>query len=509
MKEMVADGKIKETDNIVIKMEGINKSFSGVKVLTNVNFTLRKGEIHGLVGKNGAGKSTLMKILLGVETKDDGTIELYGRRDIQNRYEFIAMIFQELSLIPTLTVAQNIFLTNPSKKGRVFLDIKEDYRRAREVLERLKPDIKVDELVENLSIADKQVVEIAKALGQEKKIMIMDEPTTSFTANQMEAFFNIIRKLKNEGISIVYISHNLSDIFKVCDRVTVLRDGKNVCTSAIKDTTMETVIEKMTGSSSKSSEVVKFSFKEYCEDEQPLLEVQNLSFNNKFKNISFKLYPGEILGIAGLTGSGKTELLEAIYGIQPIDEGNIYVRGERVSSLTPQNSLKLGISLVPDERQVKGLVLIHSVSDNIVLPIIKSMKKGFFTSKRKILDTVKNMIEKLMIKVADVNQDVMNLSGGNQQKVVIAKSFSVNSNIILMDDPTLGIDVESKREIADIIKNFVKSGDNAVILVSSELEVLEGYCDRVLIMKKGEIVGEIKNTMSDRITEDKLMSLIQ
>ena len=272
---------------------------------------------------------------------------------------------------------------------------------------------------------------------------------------------------------------------------------------------MKTVIEGMTGSSMKAKKIRKDEVVKKNKNKEPLLKVKNVSFGQKLSDVSFELYPGEVLGIAGLTGSGRTELLESIYGINRLDKGDIFVNGKKISFITPRQSLEIGISLVPDERQVKGLVVNHSVSENIVLPIIDKMRNVLFLDVNKIFNIVKNMIKKLRIVVADTNQAVISLSGGNQQKVVIAKSFSAGSNIILMDDPTLGIDVESKQEVIEIARKFVVPGENGVVIVSSELEVIEDICDRVLIMKKGEIVDELENTINERITENKLMSLIQ
>lgn len=500
--------------NIVLRMDKVNKSYSGIKVLNNVKFNLLKGEIHGLVGKNGAGKSTLMKILLGVENSDNGNIEVFGEKGASSRSKYekhksIAMIFQELSLISTLTVAQNIFLINPPKSNPLFLDLKRSNRLTAKILKKLNVNINPNEVVEDLSIADKQIVEIAKALEQKKKILIMDEPTTSFTNDQMKIFFKIINSLKSQGISIIYISHNLGDIFNICDRITVIRNGQNISTLNVKETTMEAVIEEMTGTRIKAKKVKKNIVIRDNKNKEPLLETRNISFGKKVSNISFKLYPGEVLGIAGLTGSGRTELLESIYGINHLDEGSIFIKGKKITALTPNKSLEIGLSLVPDERQSKGLVVDHSVSENIVLPIIDKMKKLLFIKTRRIYEIVKTMIKKLSIVVSDANQTVISLSGGNQQKVVLSKSFSTNSNIILMDEPTAGIDIESKQEIVEIVRKYVVSGENGVIISSSELEVLEDVCDRVLIIKKGEITGEIENTINNRITENRLISLVQ
>ena len=307
----------------------------------------------------------LMKILFGVETRDSGSIEVLGVKGVSGKskyekHESISMIFQELSLISTLTVAQNIFLTNPPKSNLFFLDLKRSNQLAGEILEKLNVDIDPNTVVGDLSIADKQVVEIAKALGRQKKILIMDEPTTSFTSNQMVMFFKIIKRLKDQGVSIIYISHNLGHIFKVCDRVTIIRDGRKILTSKVKDITMKTVIEGMTGSSMRAKKIRKNKVIGKNKNKEPLLKVQNISFGQRLSNVSFELYPGEVLGIVGLTGSGRTELLESIYGINRLDKGDIFIKGKKIPVLTPERSLEIGVSLVPDERQIKGLVVDHN-----------------------------------------------------------------------------------------------------------------------------------------------------
>jgi len=503
-------------DQTVVRMDRINKSYSGVRVLYDVDFDLRRGEIHGLVGKNGAGKSTLMKILYGVEDFDSGNIQVNEEKIIPGKTgrqrEHIAMIFQELSLVPTLTVAQNIFLCNIPTKKNFFLDVKKCNILAMEMLKKFQMDINPVEIVGNLSTVEKQVIEIIKALVQRKLILIMDEPTTSFTFDQVKAFFEIIRSLKNYGVSIIYVSHNLRDIFDLCDRVTVLKDGRRVLTSRIQDLSMQTLIEKITGGGSgKVGKIRKrISPIKKNENKEPLLRVQNIQFENKFANISFEVYPGEILGIAGLTGSGKTELLETIYGINRQQQGEVFVNGEKITEMTPKKATQqVGVALVPDERQTKGLVLEHPVIDNITLSILDRLRNVFLLNRKEQRQIARQMIEKLNIVASNIYQNVISLSGGNQQKVVLAKNLVTNSSILLLDDPTVGIDIESKREVINIVREYVSSGHRCVILVSSELEVLADVCDRVLIMKKGRIVDEIENREENPLTETKLMSLIQ
>jgi ribose transport system ATP-binding protein len=501
-----------EDNNIIIRLNKINKSYGGVKVLSDVDFELKQGEIHGLVGKNGAGKSTLMKILYGVESCDSGAVELYGTDlshsiSILHKHKSIAMIFQELSLIPSLTVSQNIFLSNAPRTNIFFLNLKKCIKQTKDILKQLQVDIDTNKIVEDLSSSEKQIVEIAKALVQDKKILIMDEPTTSFTSNQVDVFFETTRKLKNHGVSIIYISHNLKHIFQICNRITVIRDGKKILTSNVDVIDMDSVIFAMTGKGKETKRTKKTSIIKTNKNHEPVLKIRNMNFGRRLSKVSFELYSGEILGIAGLTGSGRTELLESIYGINKTEKGSIYLNKKKFASLNPKIAIELGLSLVPDERQTKGLVIYHSVADNIVLPILSKVRNIFFIKFKKILEIVNNMIKKLNIITSGANQTVMSLSGGNQQKVVIAKCFITGAHILLLDDPTLGIDVESKGEIIKIMGEYVSNGENSVILVSSELEVLENICDRVLIMKEGKIINEIED--SQFITESKLISLIQ
>jgi ribose transport system ATP-binding protein len=496
-------------------MKGINKSFSRVKVLHNVNLSLKEGEVLGLVGKNGAGKSTLMKILYGVEATDSGDIEIYGKKldspktsSLQSRN--IAMIFQELSLIPTLTVAENIFLHNLFKNRFGFLDIKRCRKMANDILNSINIHIDPDEIVENLSIAEKQAVEIVKALSENRNILIMDEPTAAFSFNQVESLFKVIRNLKTRGVSIIYISHNLRHVFEICDRASVLRDGRNILTCVTKDNKFDTVVRGITGIET-MEDIDQFHdirVKKKGIKLKPLLKTKNIRYSNRVNDISFAVYPGEILGIAGLTGSGRTELLESLYGINRLRGGSIYIKGEEIFNISPGKAQNLGIILVPDERQTKGLIMSHSVLYNMILPILHKVKNILFLNYKKSLDIIKQIIKKLNIITPSVHLPVSNLSGGNQQKVVLSKAIASGSQILLLDDPVLGIDIESKQEIATIIKDYIAFGRKAAILVSSEFEILADICDRVLILKNGKVTGELDKN-KDYITEENLLALVQ
>ena len=500
--------------NSIIHMEGINKSFSGVQVLFDVHFDLKKSEVLGLVGKNGAGKSTLMQALFGVLPVDSGTIEVFGKKRDQTKLglkqdENIAMIFQEFSLIPTMKVHENIFLHNLPKNRIGFLNEKKSRERAKEILsEMLHVDIDPDETAGNLSVAMKQTVEIAKALSENKKIIIMDEPSSALTSEQVNHLFQVINKLRAQGISVIFISHNLRQIFTICNRITVIKDGRNVLTSETDKIDIDTVVEKITGSvleKRKDKEPVSASVNK---DARPLLKVEGLCFGAKVRDVSFELFPGEVLGIAGLTGSGRTEILETLFGINSPEEGTILLKGKEVKNLFPAKALQHGVILIPDERQVKGLILSHSIMNNMALHVLERIKRTLFISNKKSKNIADKLSKDLKVVSQGVDVPVSSLSGGNQQKVVFSRTFARGSSVLLLDDPTLGIDVETKHEIGNMVKEYVSTGENAAILVSSELEIIAEICNRVLILKEGTIIHEITNDANNTISEGKLVTLV-
>ncbi|MED0714937.1 sugar ABC transporter ATP-binding protein, partial [Aeribacillus composti] len=360
-------------DKPLLSMKGISKYFNGIKVLDSVDFTLNKGEVHALMGGNGAGKSTLMKILTGVYQADEGEIYIEGNKvtikdanDAKNNY--ISMIFQEFSLIPSLTVAENIFLAREPKNAIGILNDKKSIARTREILKEMEIDINPKDIVGDLGVGYWQMTEIAKALSHETKILIMDEPTSSLTEKETDVLFKIINKLKKKGISIIYISHRMDEIFRICDKITILRDGKKVATEQCNQIDMETVIQHIVGDDLDKS----FEWKEryYSTEGTPVLEVKNLTSNSKVKDISFQLYSGEILGIAGLMGSGRSELARAIFGIDPINKGEIYIKGKKHTIKSPSDAVNAGIALIPEDRRLQGLILDYSVKENTILPIL-------------------------------------------------------------------------------------------------------------------------------------------
>jgi ribose transport system ATP-binding protein len=496
---------------LILEARRISKSFNNVQVLHGVDFTLARGEVHGLVGQNGAGKSTLMKILNGVYTKDDGQLLVAGQEveydsPLGARQHGISMVFQELSLISSLNVAQNVFLTREPRTRGFLVDDKCCERRTKEILNELGVDIDPRATVEGLSIGSRQIVEIAKALSQEAKILILDEPTASMSHHEVETLFAVIERLKASGISIVYISHHLRDLLQICDRVTVLRDGRGVFTKDVSETDMAEVIRAMLGGSMDSS--MAWTGTPVDRNQPPVLKVQHLSYGKHLVDVSFDLWQGEVLGIAGLLGSGRTELLNTVMGVDRKDRGEVILRGERVRVRDPKDALDLGMALVPEDRRNQGLILEHSVKENILLPRWEALSRMGLIDER-AADTVANgFVRDMNINTSGLAQTVKFLSGGNQQKVVISKSLSISPSIMFLNDPTFGIDIESKYDIMQTVREFANAG-HAVIFISSEFEQLAALCDRVLVMCKGQLTGELDRSRGDVITEQSLLGAIQ
>jgi len=493
----------------MLLMKNISKSFNGIKVLDSVDFSVNKGEVHALMGGNGAGKSTLMKILTGVYTLDQGEIYIEGEKvSIQSpddaRKNKISMIFQEFSLIPTLTVAQNIFLTRESKTSFGLLDDKECIKKTEQLLKELEVDLDPNEVVGNLGVGYWQMTEIAKALSHEAKILIMDEPTASLTKKETEVLFSFINKLKAKGYSIIYISHRMDEIFEICDRITILRDGKHVATEDCKEIDLATVIQHIVG-----SEVDKaFEWKErsYSMNATPVLEVKRLSSGTKVKDVSFKIFPGEILGVAGLMGSGRSEMARSIFGIDPQDSGEILVNGKKRSIKSADDAIKAGIALIPEDRRIQGLVLEHSVKENLILPILSKLKKGWFIDEKKANEIALSFVKKLNIKTDDIFKTANLLSGGNQQKIVLAKWLANDPTVLILDEPTIGVDIVAKTEIIDVIRHLADSG-KAILVISSELSEILAVSDRVIVMHEGTIVKELNR--KEIHSEEELQHAIQ
>ncbi len=474
----------------ILEMRDIQKSFSNIPVLKKVNFALQKGEVHAFMGGNGAGKSTLMKVLTGVYSRDAGEIVINGKshhfatpRDAEAAG--IAMIFQELSLIPTLTVAQNIFLHREPRMGYLLND-NEAVRRSREILADLGEDIDPNACVEDISSGACQMVEIAKALSQNAQILIMDEPTSSLSEHETSALFRIVRRLQSNGISIIYISHRMAEIFEICDRVTVMRDGGIVLTDTCKNISMQVLIDAMLGPGTGSS--LQWLERNARTDAPAVLEVENITSDGAYKNVSFQINAGEIVGLAGLMGSGRTEIAQAIFGIASADSGVVRLNGKTITSTA--DAIAAGIALVPESRRRQGLILDHSVAENFLLPNLDHFRTSFFVGERGAGRKILDFIKLLGIKTDSPDKEVHELSGGNQQKVVLSKWLVREPKLLILDEPTLGVDIGAKSDIVGIVRKLADNGA-AVLVISSEFEELLAMSDRILVLQDGHLTNQL------------------
>lgn len=485
---------------VIVSMKNITKTFPGVKALDNVNFELCSGEVMALLGENGAGKSTLMKILSGVYTRDSGTMEIFGKEygDLtpkQAQEVGVAIIHQELNMCRHLTVAENMFLGR-EKIGGFVLKNAEMEAEAEQILGDLKIDIDPRQTVGDLPVSKQQMVEIAKALSTNAKILIMDEPTSSLTAKEIDELFRIIRQLKSEGCGIVYISHRLEELQAIVDRVTIMRDGQYITDGEFKSMTMDKIIANMVG-----REIKEQFPRVSCEKGEKIFEVKNLNAGKLVRDINFSLYEGEIVGFAGLMGAGRTETTRAIFGVDPKTSGQIFLDGKEVKINCPMDAIKAGIVLAPEDRKKDGLCTKLSIRQNLALPNLDLIcnKLGVISSDKEDRlcdDAVKN----LLIKTPGVEVNAANLSGGNQQKVVVGKWLARNSRVVIFDEPTRGIDVGAKVEIYNLM-NKLKQEGIAVMFVSSEMPEVMGIADRIIVMCDGRITGEVsaKETTQNEI----------
>lgn len=474
----------------LLEMRAIEKSFNTVKVLHGVDFVLRPGTVHALMGENGAGKSTLMKALAGIHKCDKGSMMIKGKEieitsPKHSQSLGVAMIHQELSPVPEMTVAENIYLGREPEKG-IFLDYAQLYKQTEELLASLNVKISPKARVGDLKVADQQLVEIAKAISLNAEIIIMDEPTSAITDKEVENLFHVIRDLKDQQKGIIYISHKMDEIFQIADDITVLRDGRYVNTWQAKDIDNNILIKNMVG-----RELTEIFPKTEVPIADTMLEVKNFSVTGQFEDISFRVRKGEIFGIAGLVGAGRTELMHAIFGLSKKDKGEIIFDGKKLDIHNPKDAIKHGIAYVTEDRKDEGLVLEMSVGQNITLPSMKEMSQGLFINSGKENRTIKHQIEQLRIKLNSSRQLVKSLSGGNQQKVVLAKWLIREPRLLILDEPTRGIDVGAKAEIYKIMCEFVSKG-NAIIMISSEMPEVMGMADRVLVLSNGKAGGELE-----------------
>lgn len=474
----------------VMELEHISKLFPGVVALDDVSISFKEGEIHALVGENGAGKSTMIKILTGFHKPTKGIIRYEGKEysgftPSSAKELGIGVIYQELNMVNHLSVAENIFLSELPKKG-MFLDEKEMKRKAQQLLDEMEVPISPDTKVGDLTVGYQQMVELAKALIADSKMIIFDEPTAPLSNREVEILFKMIERLKAKGITLIYISHRLDEIFRICDRVSVMRDGKMITTLNIEETDKDSLIQFMVGRA--MNEV--YPQREKHENAEVLLETRNLT-GNGVKDISLKIRKGEVLGLGGLVGAGRTEFAQLLFGSALVESGEIIFKGEKIKIKNPRVAMEHGIAMVPEDRKNQGLVLEESVKENIALPVLKNISQTFVLNRRKETELTKFYKEKMKIKIYSGEQIVKELSGGNQQKVVLSKELATKPELIIIDEPTRGIDVGAKQEIYKLMNELIEEG-MTILMITSEMDELIGMSDRIAIFCEGHKTGELE-----------------
>ncbi|GAA0485662.1 ribose ABC transporter ATP-binding protein RbsA [Salinibacillus aidingensis] len=481
-----------------VEMKNIHKGFFGNQVLKDVHFEIKPGEVHALMGENGAGKSTLIKILTGIYARDEGVVKVKGNevhysnpKEAEN--DGIAVIHQELNIIPHLTVAQNMFLGKELKVGKTgFLREREMKKQTKDSLQQLGIDIDPDMEAGELSVGKQQMIEIARALSSNAELIIMDEPTAALTNREITSLFKVIKQLREQGVSIVYISHRMEEIFEICDRITILRDGEYVGTKLISETNFEEVVKMMVGRELGE----RFPDRNVMPGEIKL-EVKGLAREGWFDNISFQVREGEILGVAGLMGAGRTEIMEAVFGARKRSKGDIYLDGKRLSVKHPADAIREGIGFITEDRKQEGLVLPFRIQENMSMANFKAISNLGFISNHKEIEMVDRLIEKLSVKTTGRNQSVKSLSGGNQQKVVVGKWLGIDPKVLILDEPTRGVDIGAKKEIYQIMNELTENGV-AIIMVSSELPEILGMSDRIAVVREGELVTILNRNEADQ-----------
>lgn len=486
-----------------VNLKGITKSFGTNRVLEGVDFELKAGEIHALMGENGAGKSTLMNILTGLHKKDEGQIYIDGKETyFKNAKEAeengLTFIHQEMNTFSNMTVLDNMFLNREIKTTFGLLDTKKMREEATAIFDELKISLNLTEEVGNLSVGQQQMLEIAKSLMSKGQVLIMDEPTAALSETEIANLFTIIRALKAKGVAIVYISHRMEEIFELCDRITVMRDGISIHTYAVSDVEVSQIVRDMVGRDigdfypEKTSPIGKVKF-----------EVKQLSANSVFQDISFSVHEGEIVGFSGLMGSGRTEIMRAIFGIDSFDSGEIYLQGQKIAVKNPSEAIAQGIGYLTENRKDEGLILDFSLKDNILLPSVNEFSKHGLLEEKTINEFVELLLQRLTVKAANKEVPASSLSGGNQQKVVLAKWIGIGPKVLILDEPTRGVDVGAKREIYLLMNELAERGV-AIIVVSSDLPEVMSISDRVIVVREGKISGEV---MKAEATQEKIMSL--
>jgi len=483
----------------VLEVKNLCKYYAGVKALTDVSIAFREGEVHALAGENGAGKSTLIKLITGAETATSGAISVFGKQydkidPVWAINNGISAMYQEFNLIPYLTIAENIYYGKEFTKG-IFINRKVMNAETKKSLQDMEIDIDPRCRICDLGVAYQQIVEIVKAVSAKSKILIMDEPTAPLTNTETAVLMKLIKKLKEANVTIIYISHRIEEIFEICDRVTVMRDGRCITTKNTKDITKNELISYMVG-----RELGEDYPERKNEIGNTVLKIENMN-NQKLKDICFNVKKGEIVGFGGLVGAGRTEVMQALFGADHIDNGKITLNDKQVKISNPSVALANGIGLIPEDRKNQGVHLGLSVRDNISFSSLKKISKGPFISKKKDYAISEKYCEKLRIKTPNINQLVKNLSGGNQQKVVLAKIMATQCDVLIFDEPTRGIDVGAKQEIYQLMRHIVDEG-KCIVMVSSEMPELIGMSDRIYIMRMGKVVGELKR---EEFSQEKIL----
>ncbi|WP_034549863.1 sugar ABC transporter ATP-binding protein [Carnobacterium funditum] len=486
-----------------VTMKGITKSFGTNSVLKGVNIQLNGGKIHALMGENGAGKSTLMNILTGMHKYDAGEILIDGKETLYDNPKEaeehgVSFIHQEMNTWPQMTVVENLFIGKEVKNKVGWLNKKEMEKRAKDIFDDLGITIDLNLEVQSLSVGQQQMIEIAKALMTNAKVLIMDEPTAALTEREIEVLFKIILTLKKKGVAIIYISHRMEEIFKISDSITVMRDGVSIDTTKTKETTVDEVVRKMVG-----RDLADYYPEKNSKIGDIIFEGRQLSNKGVFKNVSFSVHQGEIIGFSGLMGSGRTEMMRAIFGIDELEEGEVYLENKLLKIKTPSDAIHEGIGFLTENRKDEGLILDYSIRENISLPSIDGFKKKGIIDEVAEKDFVELLMKRLNVKAQSAELAVSNLSGGNQQKVVLAKWIGIGSKVLILDEPTRGVDVGAKREIYQLMNELTDRGV-AIIMVSSDLPEILGVSDRVIVVHEGTIAGEFDRTEA---TEEKIMSL--
>jgi len=490
----------------VLKIEHISKKFPGVQALDDIVLTINKGEIHAIVGENGAGKSTLMKILSGVIEKDSGTIVFQGNEIVEadprvSQQLGISIVYQELALARNLTVMDNVFLWQLPSTKIGLVSTKDLYNRTKTILESLGVDFSPDALVKDLTISQRQIVEIAKALSMNASLIIMDEPNSALSPSDTEFLFQIIQNLKTRGVTVLFISHRLDEVFHIADRITILRDGKFIGTKIKVDTDVDEIISMMVGREYKESLYDHIPSRNKEISSESLLRIENISNGKNIKDVSFELHKQEILGISGLVGAGRTDLAEMLFGLQPVIQGKVWLEDQEIKINHPIQALNLGIAFLPEDRKLSGLFLNMSVADNINIASYKKLSSFGIINTKNAISHADKYVSRLNIRISELSQKIMSLSGGNQQKAILARWLAISPKILILDEPTRGIDVGAKAQIYELINELSERGIG-IILISSELEEVMAHSDRILVMRRGNLTAEFNR---DEVTSDEII----